>query len=124
MARAQLKLPLVTSASHPILMRDRALTLRQARRLSRRFCDVGVTIPPMRLQQIAAGASAGDDEWTNVSFAFTATELQREERHAKLMRVRRRVLHSLIFAGLVLVALNALMTMAYLLVVALHASPY
>jgi len=105
-------------------MRDRALTLRQARRLSRRFCDVGVTIPPMRLQQIAAGASAGDDEWTNVSFAFTATELQREERHAKLMRVRRRVLHSLIFAGLVLVALNALMTMAYLLVVALHASPY
>ena len=125
MARAELKLSLVTNASHPTLMPDRALTRRQARRLSRRFCDVGVTIPAMRLQQITAGASAGDDEWTNVSFAFTATELQREERLAKLKRVRRQVVHSLIFVGLVLLALNALVTMAYLFfILALHASPY
>ena len=79
----------------------------------------------MRLQQIAAGASAGDDELTNVSFALTATELQREERLAKLKRSRRRVVRWLIFAGLVLLALNSLVMMAYLFFsLALHASPY
>ena len=87
-----------------MLMRDRALTRRQARRLSRRFGDVGVAIPAMRLQQIAAGASAGDDELTDVSFALTATEIQREERLAKLKRSRRRVVRWLIVAGLVLLA--------------------
>jgi hypothetical protein len=106
-------------------MRDRALTRRQARRLSRRFGDVGVTVPAMRLQQLAAGASAGDDEWTNVSFALTATELQREEFLAKLKRGRRRVARGLIFAGLVLLALNSLVTIAYLIFsLALHAPPY
>jgi hypothetical protein len=125
MVRAELKSSLVTSASHPMLMRDRALTRGQARRLSRRFGDVGVTIPAMRLQQLAAGASAGDDEWTNVSFALTATELQREDRLAKLKRGRRRVVRWLIFAGLVLLALNSLVTMAYLIFsLALHVSPY
>jgi hypothetical protein len=106
-------------------MRDRVLTRRQARRLSRRFGDVGVAIPAMRLQQIAAGASAADDEWTNVSFALTATELQREERLARLKRSRRRVVRWLIFAGLVLLALHSLLMMAYLFFsLALHASPY
>ena len=125
MVRAELKSSLVTSPSHPMLMRDRALTRRQARRLSRRFGDVGVAIPAMRLQQIAAGASTGDDEWTDVSFALTATELQREERLAKLKRSRRRVVRWLIFAGLVLLALNSLLTMAYLFFsLALHAPPY
>ena len=120
-----LKLSIVTSPSHPTLMRDRVLTRRQARRLSRRFGDVGVAIPAMRLQQIAAGASAGDDELTNVSFALTATELQREERLAKLKRSRRRVVRWLIFAGLVLLALHSLLMMAYLFFsLALHASPY
>ena len=108
-----------------MLMRDRALTRRQARRLSRRFGDVGVAIPAMRLQQIAAGARAGDDEWTNVSFALTATELQREERLAKLKRSRRRVVRWLIFAGLALLALHSLLMMAYLFFsLALHTSPY
>jgi hypothetical protein len=125
MVRAELKLSLVTSPSHPMLMRDRVLTRRQARRLSRRFGEVGVAIPAMRLQQIAAGANAGDDELTNVSFALTATELQREERLAKLKRSRRRVVRWLIFAGLVLLALHSLLMMAYLFFsLALHASPY
>jgi hypothetical protein len=79
----------------------------------------------MRLQQLAAGASARDDEWTNVSFALTATELQREELLAKLKRGRRRVVRWLIFAGLVLLMLNSLLTMAYLIFsLALHTSPY
>lgn len=125
MVRAELKLSLVTSPSHPMLMRDGALTRRQARRLSRRFGGVGVAIPAMRLQQIAAGASAGDDERTDVSFALTATELQREERIAKLKRIRRRVVRWLIFAGLVLLAMHSLLMMAYLVFsLALHASPY
>jgi hypothetical protein len=79
----------------------------------------------MRLQQIAAGASAGDDEWTDVRFALTATELQRGERLAKLKRSRQRVVRWLIFVGLALLALHSLLTMAYLFFsVALHATPY
>lgn len=125
MVCAELRLSLVTSPSHPMLMRDGALTRRQARRLSRRFGGVGVAIPAMRLQQIAAGASAGDDEWTDVSFALTATELQREERIAKLKRIRRRVVRWLIFAGLVLLAMHSLLIVAYLVfTLALHAFPY
>jgi hypothetical protein len=108
-----------------MLMRDRALTRRQARRLSRRFGGVGVAIPAMRLQQIAAGASAGDDELTDVSFALAATEIQHEERLAKLKRSRRRAVHCLIVAGLTLLALNSLLCMAYLILsLAVHASPY
>ena len=122
---AELKFFFVTSPSLPTLMGDRALTRRQARRLSRRFDGVGVAIPAMRLQQIAAGASAGDDELTDVSFALTATELQREERHAKLKRSQRQAVRWLIVAGLTLLALNSLLCMAYLfLSLALHASPY
>jgi hypothetical protein len=79
----------------------------------------------MRLQQIAAGASAGYDELTDVSFALTATELQREERHAKLKRSQRRAVRWLIVAGLTLLVLNSLLCMAYLfLSLTLHASPY
>jgi len=79
----------------------------------------------MRLQQIAAGASVGDDELTNVSFALTATELQHEERLTKLKRNRRRVARWLIVAGLTLLVLNSLLTMAYLfLSLALQTSPY
>ena len=72
-ARVELKLSPVTSPSHHMLMRDRALTRRQARRLSRRFDGVGVAIPATRLRQIAAGACAGNDELTDVSFALAAT---------------------------------------------------
>lgn len=79
----------------------------------------------MRLQQIAAGASAGDDEMADVSFALTVTELQREQRHAKLKRSQRRAVHWLIVAGLTLLALHSLACMAYLfLSLAVHAAPY
>jgi hypothetical protein len=115
----------VTSASHPILWHDRALTRRQARRLSRRFDGVGVAIPAMRLRQIAAGASVGEDELTNVSFAITATELQREERHAKLKRGQRRMVRWLLVAALTLLVLNSLLCVAYLFLgLAWQASPY
>lgn len=106
-------------------MQDRALTRGQARRLSRRFGAVGVAIPATRLRQIAAGASAGDAELTDVSFALAATEIQREQRIAKLRRNQRRAVRWLIVAGLVLLLLNSLLCMAYLFFsVALHAYPY
>jgi hypothetical protein len=106
-------------------MQDRALTRGQARRLSRRFGDVGVAIPAMRLRQIAAGASARDDELTDVSFAIAATLMQEEQRLAKLKRHQRRVVRWLIVAGLVLLLLNSLMCMAYLFFsMTLHAYPY
>jgi hypothetical protein len=121
----ELKLSLVTSPSHRVLMPDGALTRRQARRLSRRFGDVGVAIPAMRLQQIAAGASAGDKELSDVNFALAATEFEREERLAKLKRSQRRAVHCLIVAGLILLVLNSLLCMAYLFFsLALHAAPY
>jgi hypothetical protein len=106
-------------------LHDQALTRRRARRLSRRFDGVGVAIPAMRLRQIAAGASVGEDELTNVSFAITATEILREQRHAKLKHTQHQAMRWLIFAGLSLLALNSLLTMAYLVLgLAWQASPY
>ena len=93
--------------------------------MSRRFGDVGVANPPTRLRQIAAGACARDDELTDVSFAIAATEIQNEQRLAKLKRRQRQVVRWLIVAGLVLLILNSLLCMAYLFFsVTLHAYPY
>jgi len=97
-----------------LLHRHSALTRRQARRLSRRFDGVGVAVPAARLQQIAAGASAGDDELTDIRFALAATEFEHEQRLAKVKRNHRRAVHWLIVAGLVLLLLNSLLCMAYL----------
>jgi hypothetical protein len=108
-----------------MLMRDRELTRRQARRLSRRCDGVGVTISATRLRQLAAGANAGDDELTDVGFALTVTEIQREQRHAKLKRCKRRAVHCLIVAGLGLLLLTSLLSMAYLfLSVTLDVAPF
>jgi hypothetical protein len=106
-------------------MHDRALTRGQARRMSRRFDAVGVTIPAARLRQISAGARACEAELTDVSFAIAATEFQREERHARLKRRQRRLVRGLIVASLVLLLLNSLLCMAYLFfTLALHSYPY
>ena len=116
---------LVTSPSHPMLMRDGTLTRRRARRLSRRFGDVGVTISASRLQQLATGASAGDDELTDVSFAIVATEIQHEQRIAKAKRRQRQAVRWLIVAGLVLLLLSSLLCVALLFFcMALHTYPY
>jgi hypothetical protein len=116
----------VTAPSNPWVGEwGRVLSRRQARRLSRRFASVGVGIPSARLQQIAAGAPVADDESTDVGFALAAMEIEREERVAKSVRRRRRGIHWLIVAGLVLVMLNALVCMAYAFFVLAHqASPF
>jgi hypothetical protein len=106
-------------------MHERALTRGQARRMSRRFDGVGVTIPAARLRQLSAGACACEAEFTDVSFALAATEFQREERYAKLRRSRRQLVRGLIVAGLVLLLLNSLLCMAYVFFsLALHNYPY
>ena len=94
--------------------RDRVLSRRRARRMSRRFAEVGVGIPAARLQEIAAGAPFSDDESADVKFALAATEIQRQARLAKFAQRRRRCTGWLIIAGLVLVALNSLVCMAYI----------
>ncbi|ORV18507.1 hypothetical protein AWB95_03225 [Mycobacterium celatum] len=101
-----------------------SLSRRRARRMSRRFAGVGVGIPASRLQEIAAGAPFLSDELVDVNFALTATEIMRQQRHAKLRRRRRDVIHWLIVAGLVLASLNLLMCMAYVFItLVMHESP-
>ena len=74
--------------------------------MSQSFAEVGVTITPARLRQIAAGAPCADDELTDVKFAVAATRIVREKRRAKFKRGRRRGTRCLLFLGLVLAALN------------------
>jgi hypothetical protein len=93
--------------------------------MSQRFAGVGVGIPAARLQAISAGAPAASDELVSVDFALAAIEIKREERLAKLKRRQRRGIRWLIVAGLVLVALNLLLCMAYLFVgLTLHDWPF
>ncbi|MBW0017539.1 MAG: hypothetical protein JO236_08355 [Mycobacterium sp.] len=96
-------------------MRDQTLGRRRARQLCRSFACVGVQTSPERLRQLAAGADVADEEWTRVNFALIATRLTGEMRVSRYRRLRRRGTHSLIFAGMVLVALNFLVCGAYLL---------
>lgn len=93
--------------------------------MSRHFAGVGVGIPAARLREIAAGAPVDTDEWVDVVFGLTASEIKREERLAKIARSRRRGTHWLIVGGMVLVALNVLMCMACVMFTLLEqASPF
>ena len=62
-----------------------------------------------------AGMPVTEDEVTDVNFALMATQIKREERHAKFKRLQRRSARSLMFAGLVLLVLNFLFCVAYVL---------
>ena len=96
-------------------LRKRAVSRRQARRLSRRFAGVGVNAPPDRLRQMLAGVPFAYAEVADVNFAFIAMQLKHEQLFAKYKRLKRRGARSLIFVGLVLVTLNFLFCMAYAL---------
>lgn len=102
--------------SHQLQVRGQILGRRQARRLSRRFACVGVQTPPRRLQQLLAGAPAAESELTDINFAIIATQFHRDQRAARVKRLRRRGSRSLMFAGLLLVVLNFLFCLAYLFV--------
>jgi hypothetical protein len=88
---------------------------RGARRLSKRFAQVGVNTRPERLQQMLAGVPGADNEVTDVRFALIASQVNRDARAAKLKRLQQRGTRSLLFAGLVLVVLNFLFCVAYVL---------
>lgn len=101
------------------------LTRGQARRMSQRFADVGVHIPTVRLQQVAAGLPVTHDEWTNIRFALIATETTREQRHAKFTRGKRRCIRWLIVAGMTAAALNLLCITGLMLIgLAFHEWPW
>ncbi len=105
-------------------VRHQVLSRRRARRMSKRFAGVGVGIPAARLQEIAAGAPCASNEMTDVSFALAVSEIKRQERLARFKRGQRCGVRLLIVAGMVLVAMNFLLCMAYLFFsLALHESP-
>lgn len=92
--------------------------------MSRRFAGVGVEIPAARLRALTAGEPPVADESINVSFALAATAVQREQRQSRSLRTRRRAVHLLIVAGLMIAALNVLICMGYVFIsLALHESP-
>jgi hypothetical protein len=101
--------------SHRLQMQYQILGRRRARRLCRRFAQVGIATRPERLQQMLAGVPVADNEATDVSFALIVTQLNREARAAKLKRLQRRATRSLMFAGLIVVVLNFLLCVAYVM---------
>ncbi|OBG04528.1 hypothetical protein A5772_04805 [Mycolicibacter sinensis] len=89
--------------------------------MSRRFAGVGVQIPAARLRELTAGAPLAAAESVDYMFALTATAMKREQRLARSRRNRRRLVHALIVAGLMLAALNLLICMGYVFIImALH----
>lgn len=104
---------------------EQRLSRIRARRMSRRFADVGVGIPAARLREISAGAPFVSDEFVDLNFALTAIDIKRQQRRTKLKRTKSRAIRCLIVAGLILAALNLLLCMAFVFVsLALHESPF
>lgn len=91
--------------------------------MSRRFAGVGVQIPAARLREMTAGAPLASAESVDYAFALAATALKHEQRLARSQRTRRRFVHALIVAGLMLAAVNLLICMGYVFIsLALHES--
>ncbi|MGV0626299.1 hypothetical protein [Mycolicibacter minnesotensis] len=88
----------------------------EARRMSRRFADVGVRIPPDRLRRLSVGAPLVSAESVDYAFALAATEMRREQRLARAQRNRRRLVHVLIVLGLMVAALNLLICLGYVFI--------
>jgi hypothetical protein len=89
------------------------LSRRQARRWSRRFAGVGVVITAVRLQELSSGIAATDTEATDVAFALTATELQRQRHHTMAVHARAAAVQVVIVVIMALVVLMVLLAMGY-----------
>ena len=112
----------MTARPSPVRLRDEPVSMR---RLSRRFATVGVDISPGRLREIADGHPATDSEIINVNFALVVTSTLSDERRAKHVRARRRVVHWLTVAGAILIALNLLACLGFVLfLLAQHPQTY
>jgi hypothetical protein len=70
-----------------------------------------------------AGMPVLDSEATDIHFALIATQINRQERAARLKHLKRRCTLSLMFAGLVLLVLNFLFCLAYVLLNLTHQAP-
>lgn len=115
----------MTDWSDPRLPSAQTTSPRQLRRMSRSFAGVGVGIPPERLQQIAMGGTATDDEMVDVSFALTATQLISEKRRSKRGRAQRHCVRGFILVVAILIAINVLLCLGLLLfVLTQHTTPY
>ena len=115
----------MTDWSDPRLPSSQTSSPRQLKRMSRNFAGVGVGIPPERLQQIAMGGAATDDERVDVTFALTATALLSEQRRSKVGRAQRRCVRGLILVVAILIAINVLMCLGLMLfVLTQHTTPY
>lgn len=115
----------MTEWSDPRLPSSGSGSRRQLKRMSRDFAGVGVGIPPERLQQIAMGGTATDDELVDVSFALTATQLLSEKRRSKRGRAQRRCVHGLVLAVAILISINVLLCLGLLLfMLTQHTAPY
>lgn len=99
--------------NQPVPALDGPISAVQARRLSRRLGDVGVVVPPARLAEIGAGATASDRELTDVQFALAAIAIRCEEHAARARRRRQAGARWLIVAALTITALNFLACLGY-----------
>ncbi|MHA3018684.1 hypothetical protein ACXPWS_00255 [Mycobacterium sp. BMJ-28] len=102
-------------APHYTHGRTRTLSRWQARHWSRRFSGVGVTITAARLRQLVAGTTATDDEMTDVRFALTALDIEAQRHQTAMRQARSSAVQGLIFVAVALVALNALLCLAFLM---------
>ena len=112
----------MTARPSPVRLHDEPVSMR---RLSRRFATVGVDIPAGRLREIADGYPATDSEVVDIGFALVTTASLSDERRAKRGRTRRRLLHWLMVAGAILIALNLLACLGFVLfLLAQHPQTY
>ncbi|MCV7355591.1 hypothetical protein [Mycolicibacterium fluoranthenivorans] len=108
------------AAPHRAYGRSTSLSRRQARHWSRRFSGVGVSISAPRLRELVAGtAEAGheatDAEVTDVRFALTALDIEQQRHQATMRRARASAVQAAIFVAVALIALNAMLCLAYLM---------
>lgn len=93
--------------------------------MSRQFAAVGVKVPPERLRQIAAGHPASEAEQFDIAFAEAAIRITGEQRHSKRVRVKRRLVRSVVVTGAIVVAMNILVCLGLaFIMMAEHTSPF
>ena len=114
----------MTAPSHLILA-GRPASRRRLRRMSHQFATVGVNVPAQRLWQISAGYPATEAERFDIAFAETALRITGEQRHSKRFRVKRRLGHSVVVTGAIVVAMNILVCLGLaFIMMAEHTSPF
>ena len=114
----------MTAPSH-LSLAGRPAGRRRLRRVSRQFATVGVNVPAGRLRQISAGHPATEAERFDIAFAEAALRITGEQRHSKRFRAKRRLVHSVVVTGAIVVAMNILICLGLVFfLMAAHTSPF